>query len=454
MKYVGDRYMSEEFLEHMKQLLNKDDYHKLLLSYQEKPKKSIRLQLDKVDSKKWEQIAPFRVQKIPFLEAGYYVDEEKIGNHPYHHAGLFYVQEPSAMLPPLLIPCPSHFKILDLCASPGGKTLALSNQVPNGFVLANEVNYNRAKKLLSNVERLGLKNIVVSSMTSEKLNHIYHSYFDLILIDAPCSGEGMFRKDERARKEWSVKKIEECRLIGAELLEHAASMLQENGYLIYSTCTFSIAENENQIVQFLKKHNFHILDISWIDPISKKGILIDSNYRTDQARRCYPFLYGEGQFMIVLQKKEITKIEKIENHIAELSSLERMVVDQFIKTSLNDFDYCVKKYQKHMVVLPKTEVEVPKMTLLSCFVKMGEIEKDRFIPHHQFAKAYGSYFKNQCHLLLEDERVIQYLKGLEIEADVENGYGVIMVNGYPLGLYKAKNNKLKNHYPKGLRYPS
>lgn len=452
MKYVGDGCMPNEFLEHMNELLDQDDYQKLLFSYQEKPKKSIRLQLDKVDSKKWEQISPFRVQKIPFLEAGYYVDEEKIGNHPYHHAGLFYVQEPSAMLPPLLIPCSSDFKILDLCASPGGKTLALSNQVPNGFVLSNEVNYKRAKKLLSNVERLGLKNVVVSSMTSRNLNNIYHSYFDLILIDAPCSGEGMFRKDERAKKEWSIKKIEECRLIGAELLEHAASMLQENGYLIYSTCTFSITENESQIVEFLKKHNFDIVDISWIDPISKNGILIDSNYRTDRARRCYPFLYGEGQFMIVLQKKETTKVEKIENYIVELSPLEKMMVDQFIKTSLNNFDYCIKKYQNHVIVLPKREVEVPKMTLLSCFVKMGQIEKNRFIPHHQFVKAYGSYFKNQCHLLLEDERVIQYLKGLEIEASVENGYGVLMVNRYPLGLYKAKNNKLKNHYPKGLRY--
>lgn len=444
--------MPESFLVTMNQLLSKEEYKKLLQSYKEIPKKSIRLQTDKIDSKTWEVISPFEIKKIEPLDASYYIQEEKIGNHPYHHAGLFYSQEPSAMLPPTLIPYKNSFRILDLCASPGGKTLTLANQVPNGFVLANEINYNRAKKLLSNVERLGLKNVVVSSMSSESLKQIYQEYFDVILIDAPCSGEGMFRKDEKARKEWSIAKIEEMASIGEKLLEDAAFMLKKDGHLIYSTCTFNLQENEQQIVKFLKKHFFQIVEIdSKYDTITRPGMILEKQFQTQKAKRCYPYLFGEGQFMIVLKKKEKHEEKKIENHLQSLDRKEKMIIDEFVQTNLINQNYVMKKYQNNIVVVPH-EIEIPKMTLLSCFVKMGEIKNNRFIPHHQFVKAYGIDFKNQCHLELNDHKLVSYLKGEEIEADVLDGYGVVSVNSYPLGLFKAKNGHLKNHYPKGLRY--
>lgn len=444
--------MPEQFLEEMQNLLSNKDYEKLLESYSKKPLKSIRLAQNKITPKEFETISPFELEKINPLEASYYVKNEKLGNHPYHHAGLFYVQEPSAMLPPLLVPMKKDFKVLDLCAAPGGKTLSLSNQVPDGFVLANEVNYSRAKKLLSNVERLGLKNVIVSSMNSKFLKEIYQEYFDVILIDAPCSGEGMFRKDEKTRKEWSKEKIEEMRKIGKTLLEDSASMLKKDGYLVYSTCTFNVKENEEQIVEFLKTHLFEIVTIpSKYNEITVPGVQVNPKYFTNKAKRCYPYLYGEGQFMIALQKKEKNTIQNIKNQLQELNDLERKIVDDFLQKNMNKQDYIIKKYQQNIVVLPK-KIEVPKMTLLSCFVKMGEIENNRFIPHHQFVKAYGEYFKNACDLKWKDPRIISYLKGEEIEADVKDGYGVILVDGYPLGLFKAKNHRLKNHYPKGLRY--
>lgn len=444
--------MPEAFLEEMKILLEKNEYQQLLTSYQEVPKKSIRLQLEKITPIKWETICPFQIEPIPIVKGGYYVDAPKIGNHPYHHAGLFYVQEPSAMLPPIVITLKENSKILDLCAAPGGKTMALSNQVPKGFVVANEINYKRAKKLLSNVERLGLKNVIISSQSSQELKRKYQEYFDAILIDAPCSGEGMFRKDETARKEWSKEKVEELSVIQQQLLEDSAAMLKEDGYLIYSTCTFSLEEDEKQIIAFLKKHHFEIIEISSaFDSYTKKGIVIDSNYQTEKARRCYPYLYGEGQFMVVLKKKEKHHPMLIENVLKDLSTDEKKVIDSFIQTSLNKNHYVIRKYQENIVVLP-FDIEVPRLTLLSCCVKMGEIEKGRFIPHHQFVKTYGNDFKNQCRLSLNDPRIEKYLKGEEIEAEVEDGYGVIMIDGYPLGLFKSKNGKLKNHYPKGLRY--
>ena len=187
--------LPDHYLAEMKKILDKEEYEKLLQSYQEEPNRSIRLQLEKITPKEWEKINPFKTNPIPIVQGGYYIEDQKIGNHPYHHAGLFYVQEPSAMLPSNLITIKKDAQILDLCAAPGGKTLALSNQVPNGFVLANEINYKRARKLLSNVERLGLKNVIISSMKPYDLQKQYQGYFDVILIDAPCSGEGMFRKD-------------------------------------------------------------------------------------------------------------------------------------------------------------------------------------------------------------------------------------------------------------------
>lgn len=447
--------MPESFLEEMKQLLSKEDYDAYKKSVVEPPKKAIKLQLEKIDPNFFEKKSLFPFKKIQEVKGGYYVTEEKLGNHPYHHAGLFYIQEPSAMLPPLLVPFQKNFKILDLCAAPGGKTLSLSNQVPEGFVLSNEINYTRAKKLLSNVERLGLKNVLISSMSSKKLQQIYCGYFDVILIDAPCSGEGMFRKDSVAKKNWSKKRIEECSLIGQELLSDSASMLKENGYLIYSTCTFSLLENEQQIINFLKHHSFQIVEISKkFDAITKPGMLIDSNYKTDRAKRCYPYLYGEGQFMIVLKKVEPIFEKNIVNHLQELTQEETKIVNQALEESLVKNDFLIQKYQNNIVVVPHKNLQVPKMTLLSCFVKLGEIVNGRFIFHHQFIKAYGSYFKKQCRLSLGDLRIKKYLKGEEIQSEVEDGFGVIMVDDYPLGLYKAKNNTLKNHYPKGLRYQS
>lgn len=447
--------MPEQFLEEMKQLLSEDDYQKLLDSYTVPPKKSIRLQLEKIEPKLWEKKAPFKVAPITNILGSYYVEQEKIGNHPYHHAGLFYVQEPSAMLPPLLVPIKKNFKILDLCAAPGGKTLELSNQVPEGMVIANEINFGRAKKLLSNVERLGLKNVVVSNLSSKELKDIYQEYFDVILIDAPCSGEGMFRKDGVARKEWSKEKVEELSHVQRQLLEDSSSMLKENGFLIYSTCTFSLKEDEAQIVDFLNRHLFKILPIPEVFiPYTVKGLSLDSRYPTELSRRCYPYLYGEGQFMTVLQKEEKNILKSISNHIEPLSSEEKKIVDDFFSSCMKKNDYIVRKYQKNLIVLPHPSVEVPKMSLLSCFVKLGEIKNNRFIPHHQFVKAYGKDFQNQCCLEWNDVRITSYLKGEEIEADVLDGYGVIMIDEYPLGLFKAKNGKLKNHYPKGLRYQS
>lgn len=436
--------MKQEFLDRMQELL-KDDYEMFLKSYQNKVDKSFMLNTSKVNEKDFLKQIDFEVEKINKIENAYFYKEDSLGNHPYHHAGLFYIQEPSAMLPPLSIDIKNDFKILDLCAAPGGKTSILANQAYNGTVLANEVNYNRCKKLLSNVERLGLKNVIVSNMEVSELTKIYQNYFDVVLLDAPCSGEGMFRKDSKAIKEWSLEKVNDLSSLQKSLIEKASSLVKTNGYLIYSTCTFSKEEDEYIICDFLKNHDFTLEDVKeFIKPISKEG------FKLEKTRRCYPYIFGEGQFIAVLKNNEI-KPPIFKGHpLEDLNNEESKIVSEFIKNELTSSPFIVKKYHNNIIVLNEN-TNILEGSIISCFVKLGDIKNQRLIPHHQFVKAYGNLFINTLSLEKNDERINKYLKGEEIKAQTKDGYGVLLVDNYPLGLYKASNGRLKNHYPKGLR---
>lgn len=433
------------FLDRMKELLG-ENFDRFFHAYQNQPTKAIHL-----NRLKWnEQLdGSFLKQPIEAIPNAYFVDE-KLGNHPYHHAGLFYSQEPSAMIPASTLTIPSDAKVLDLCAAPGGKTFQLSEQVPNGFVISNEMNYSRAKKLLSNVERLGLTNVVVTSMSAVELSNVYEGYFDVVLLDAPCSGEGMFRKDHDAIKEWSMDKVKELSLIQKNLMEQASKMLKTGGYLIYSTCTFSLEENEKIIYEFLKQHNYSLEDVSSkLFAITADGIALNDEFAYQKMRRCYPYIFGEGQFVALLKKNEKSNSKTILN-LLELPTKEQQKLVELAQNSINRSLY-FKNYKGKLVIVPNLKVEIPNLRALSCFITVGEIEHNEFIPHHQFIKAYGCYFKRSINLPLTDVRVELYLKGFELLEELEKGYGVLMVDGLPLGLIKSSQGKLKNHYPKGLR---
>ncbi len=437
--------MNELFLKRMENIL-KDDYPLLLKSYEQLPRKSLQLNTFKISEQVWEDKKLFKIKKIDTIKDAYYFAEESLGNHPYHQAGLFYIQEPSAMLPPLSIPIQDDFKILDLCAAPGGKTHILAKQVPNGYVLANEFNYKRAKKLLSNIERLGLNNVMVSSMSVLKLQEQYQHYFDVVLVDAPCSGEGMFRKDKEAIKNWSLDKVKQMSNLQKDLLKKASTLVKTDGYLIYSTCTFSKEENEEVVESLLKDNNFVLVEVNKnIQNLSRDGL----NNLT-KTRRCYPFIFGEGQFIAVFKKVQKCEPFINSNELQNLDKLEENNLKKILDDNMKKQPFILKKYKGNIVALPH-DWEVPNLALLSCGVKLGDYNYKHFVFHHQLAKAYGNLFYNTYNLSLNDDNLVKYLKGEEIKDKVPDGYGVVMVDNYPLGFYKASQGRLKNYYPKGLR---
>ena len=293
------------FTERMKALLG-DEFGDFLNSYTETPVRAFRVNTDKISVEDFLKINPFDTEKIPYVENGFYFTDEKIGNHPFHHAGMIYVQEPGAMAPAECVDLEPDWVVLDMCSAPGGKSSQLKNKLgENGVIVSNEIIPSRCKILTGNVERLGLKNVVTTCMDTGRLAKIFPESFDLIMVDAPCSGEGMFRKDDVAIDEWSEENVKNCASRQKEILENAVKCLKNGGYIIYATCTFSLEENEMTVDWFLKSHpDFEIVRVKKeVEENTCDGIFFDgcTCENIKFSRRFYPHKSkGEGQFMAVL----------------------------------------------------------------------------------------------------------------------------------------------------------
>ncbi len=436
----------KEFENRMKDII--PNYDKFINEMENDNVKGIKVNTNKIEVEEFLKIFPYKLEKIPYTNDGFYLKENiKIGNHPYHHMGLFYSQDPGAQAPINSIEIKEDYKVLDLCAAPGGKSIQIASKLKKGFLISNEYNSKRAQILYSNIERMGLTNVIVTNSDVNTLKEVYQGYFDLVVIDAPCSGEGMFRKNIEALNEWSLENIELCIKRQKEILKNAKDMVKENGYILYSTCTYELEENEKMIEWFVKNYNYEIKELNKkIDNYTIKGIKTSEN--TDKSRRFYPHISkGEGQFMCLLQNKN--KIEekvklKQKNYP---TPKEQKIIDEFLENLEIKLETNIQNNKVFQAV-----TEIPdKIHVISSGVQIGEIKNNYIYPNHYLFSAYGKYFKNKCNLTINDERVLKYLKGEEIEANVPNGWGVITVEGYPLGGYKATNGKLKNHYPKGLR---
>lgn len=442
-----------KFLERMKSLLG-DSYNDFIGSYDLSPVRAFRVNTDKISLIDFEKINPFGNEKIPYVQNGYYLDYDKVGNHPYHHAGLIYVQEPAAMAPAECIDINPEWIVLDMCAAPGGKSTQLKNKLgENGVLVSNEIIPSRCKILTGNVERLGLNNTVTTCMDTAKLATTFPKTFDLIMLDAPCSGEGMFRKDDVAINEWSEANVEMCAVRQAEILENAVKLLKNGGYIIYATCTFSLEENEMMIDSFLQKHpEFEIIPVKeTVAKYTSDGIFFEGckEKNINYARRFYPHVAkGEGQFMAVLHNTESESFTNRPN-IKE---------PKIEKTVFEFLDDCLLEYKKEKVriyngnpVYFTPDFEVKDGTAFSCGITIGEIKKNYILPHHQFFMGLGKYFKRKIELEADSEKINKYLHGEEIDVDCENGWAAVMVDGCALGGVKVVNGRAKNHYPKGLR---
>lgn len=446
--------LPSDFSERMKRLLG-NDFEKYEKALTEEPVRAFRVNTDKISLEDFEKINIFGKEKIPYVENGFYLDYDKIGNHPYHHAGLIYVQEPGAMAPAECVDIKPEWKILDMCAAPGGKSTQLKNKLgENGVLVSNEIIPSRCRILTGNVERLGLKNTVTTCMDSKRLAAIFPKTFDLIMVDAPCSGEGMFRKEEIAIDEWSADNVEMCAHRQKEILENAVSALKDGGYIIYATCTFSLEENEMVIDWFLENHpDFELLPVkkavkeNTCDGIKFEGCKCEN---INFTRRFYPHkAKGEGQFMAVLK----STAEGFNGYKEKPQNKEK--ID---KTVFDFLDEVLIEYDKENVLIYNgspvyfiPDFPVKKGSAFSCGVTIGEIKKSYILPHHQFFMAIGKEFKRKIELSAESDNLKKYLHGEEFETDCRNGWAVVTVEGCSVGGVKVVNGRAKNHYPKGLR---
>lgn len=264
--------LPEEFLNKMRSLLERDEYEVFISSYNMPRYYGLRVNTLKISVEEFEKISPFKIERIPWTRDGFYYSESDYpGKHPFYYAGLYYIQEPSAMLPAAVLDAKPGENILDLCAAPGGKTVQIAAEMQGkGLLVANDISAERLKALVKNIELCGVRNAIVTNEQPENLSKKFNGFFDKILVDAPCSGEGMFRKDESAVKSWGKYKCETCASIQKEILDYADIMLKPGGRLVYSTCTFSPEENEASIGNFLKRNsNYEVLEIPLIAGIEK-----------------------------------------------------------------------------------------------------------------------------------------------------------------------------------------
>ena len=436
----------------MKRLLG-EEFENYLNELQNPPVKAFRVNTDKISLEEFEKINVFGQEKIPYVSNGYYLDFEKIGNHPYHHAGLIYVQEPAAMAPAECVDIEPHWCVLDMCAAPGGKSTQLKNKLgENGVLVSNEIIPSRCKILTGNIERLGLANTVVTCMDTKKLSTVFENTFDLVMVDAPCSGEGMFRKEEIAVSEWSEANVQMCAKRQLEILENAVKTLKSGGFIVYATCTFSLEENEMTVDAFLENHpEFEIAPVNKrVAENTADGIKFDG-CRCENihfARRFYPHkAKGEGQFMAVLHHKGEKTAEIIGG---EAKKVNKIVCD-FLDDTLTEYNPQYLSEYNGNPIYYNNRLPIKDGTAFCCGVTIGEIRKNYILPHHQFFMALGDKFKQKINLPLGSDELVKYLHGEEFDTKTENGWASVTVDGFVLGGAKVVNGKAKNHYPKGLR---
>ena len=434
--------LNELFLSRMKEYLQ-EEFYSFLESYSKENIRSFTINNKFISNEEFENIFDLNIKKIPYIHNGYYLLEKdvKLGFHPLHHAGAFYMQDPSAMCVVESIDIPSNYLVLDLCAAPGGKTIQLANKVKDGLVISNEIDFKRAKTLYSNVERMGLDNVVVTNnKPSDFLQH-FENTFDLVLIDAPCSGEGMFRKYPESQELWSIENIELCHNRDIEIVDVAHRLLKEGGILVYSTCTFAKEENEDIVSYIINKYDYLQLEINDVLKAYLKEGFIAKTYRF------YPHISeGEGQFLALLRKNT----GNVSNYKQMTKFLKSLEFEEFVKKNLNS--NILNIIQKNNVLFyNKFSFETHNLKVLNYGVKLGEIYNKRFIPDHNFFKSLSHLFSNKINLEYNEILVNKYLRGEQISFETTNGFGVVMINGIPLGGYKSNSNNLNNYYPKGLR---
>ncbi|MBR2527267.1 MAG: RsmB/NOP family class I SAM-dependent RNA methyltransferase [Blautia sp.] len=490
-------HLPEAFLSRMKCML-KEEYPAFLASYSQPRSYGLRLNPLKVTPEEFEEMVPFPVERIPWAQGAYFYHEtDRPGRSPLYRAGLYYLQDPGAMLPALLMPLEPEDMVLDLCAAPGGKATAAGARLSGkGFLAANDISPSRAKALLRNIELFGLSNTFVSVQSPEKLASQWHGVFDKIFLDAPCSGEGMFRKEEALAKDWSPQKSLNLSEIQAGLIDNALTMLRPGGLLLYSTCTFAPEENEGVIAKALKKHP----ETELIPLISEEGEALlpltkgspsygDGNPALYRCLRAYPHrMRAEGQFLACLRKAPEGRAEsfcaalpqtspavvfsgrkKKRSSLSPEKASHRKTSEGllFVKAFLDQTGItriAGAPYESSRVEIRQEKVfysqeknkDLPDLTGIPFLRKglyLGELKKNRFEPSQAFALSFRKTDPaRSISLSLTDKRLPAFLAGeslilTEEEQSLPDGWYLICAEGYPLSFAKKTKATLKNKIP-------
>lgn len=493
--------LPQRFKERMRELLG-EEYRAFEASYEQEKVQGLRfnsLKTEKGKATDWEESGVkvlaentartmnMKLTSVPWVKEGYYYPSDaKPGKHPFHEAGLYYIQEPSAMsVVELLDPKPGE-SVLDLCAAPGGKSSHIASRLKGeGFLLSNEIHPGRAKILSQNMERMGVGNCVVTNEDAGSLAKVLPQFFDRIAVDAPCSGEGMFRKEEEAVKQWSEDHVKMCAARQREILEDAASMLRPGGIMVYSTCTFAPEENEGTILAFLKEHEDFYLE----ERECPKGLMHAvpkwafygqqeagetleniEKFHLERAFRIMPHkTEGEGHFMAVLRRREDSAgfFGKRSKPSYIDSKKDKDVVKElhrFLDETLADSKILKRReeyicFGDQLYLLPPEMVSLKGLKVLRPGLHIGTLKKKRLEPSHALALwLRPEQVKVWKELTPNSVDAVKYLKGEMLFGDTgmsapcEKGWVLICAENVSLGWGKMAAGTIKNHYPKGLRW--
>lgn len=439
-----------EFLSRMEALLG-PEYPEFLAAYDRPLQKGLRLSR----RKKCPKPLPFLRQPIPWAEYGYAYDPEaRPGKHPYHEAGLYYLQEPSAMAPAELLHPEPGDRVLDLCAAPGGKSTQLGDMLEgSGLLVANEISPKRAKILSRNIERMGISNALVLNMHPRELEGQFPGFFDKVLVDAPCSGEGMFRKEAAAVTDWSPETVKMCAARQSEILDSAANMLRPGGMLCYSTCTFAPEEDEGAIGAFLLRHpDFHVVkkEMPMLSP-GRPEWAEDGPEKLRETFRLWPHLLsGEGHYAALLRKDG-------DGAPAEKTAPKEVPMPPELRDFLENMDIALPEgrlisFGPSLYLAPMDMPELRGLKVLRPGLELGQAKKGRFEPAHALA-LWLDGARITVELDSQGPEVFQYLQGQVLSGD-QKGWALVTVDGLSLGWAKGSGGQLKNHFPKGLRWLS
>ena len=456
--------LPEAFLLRMREILG-DSYADFLRAMDAPPVRGLRVNPAASPS----VLADLPVRAIPGIPDAFFLDtEERIGNHPLHHAGAFYLQEPAAMLPVAAAIAegliPAGARALDLCAAPGGKTFQLASAVgEDGVLVSNEIVPSRCAVLAGNVERLGLRRVIVTNTDPRAFGESAPGFFDVLTVDAPCSGEGMFRKTPEAVREWNPASPASCAARQRAILAAALPSLKAGGALIYSTCTYSPEENEETVAWLLREYPalslVPVTDptvLSYTDPgLEAPGVPAGA------TRRHYPHsgggtFGGEGQFFALFRLTAPIGGAKAPSKKGEREArIPRDAIalaDTFLTDALTARPAIAPTPFKGKLVLPPAALPLPEKAIYANGVTLGEIRSGRLVPHHAFFSAYGADFARKLDFEPASPVLAAYLHGDVIPApDLSDGWGVVLSAGMPIGGVHVTGGMAKNLYPKGLR---